>query len=493
VTRLVLAALAALLALAVAAPAQAAPTQQSMMMDDDLLLYRGDAVRDQTMARMKQAGVDVVRVTVLWSVVAERARSTSSRRRRFDPRRPSTYPVRNWDRYDRLVRTARSLGLGVYFNVTPPAPAWARARAPRGLRTAVKRAWKPQPGEFAKFVEAVGRRYSGRYRDENDGGQPIPRVGIWSLLNEPNQAGWLAPQWERGRMSSAIQARELYLRGRAALSRTGHGRDRIFFGETAPLGSSRRGQRSPVRPKRWLRTFLCERRGPGCNLFRRYGPVRATHYAHHPYTKDRSPERRDPHPDAVTMANIRELGALLDRLARRTRNVRRGLPLQLTEFGFETNPPDPFSGIPLDRQAEWNMLGEKIAHDDPRVQGITQFLLQDVPPVAGKPRSSKSHWFTYQSGIFFADGRPKPAFNAYYLPFLVRDGQAWGQAKFLQNGVPATVVVQFSGDGGASWREIARTGTNAMGFFSVPVAAPGSGQVRALVEGTPVTSLPRGV
>ena len=29
----------------------------------------------------------------------------------------------------------------------------------------------------------------------------------------------------------------------------------------------------------------------------------------------------------------------LDQLARRTGNIKRGLPIQLTEFGFETNPP----------------------------------------------------------------------------------------------------------------------------------------------------------
>ena len=108
-------------------------------------------------------------------------------------------------------------------------------------------------------------------------------------------------------MSSAVQARAQFLRGRAALDRTGHGRDTIFFGETAPLGSSRKGQRSPVRPTRWLRTFLCEnRRGPGCSAFEKYGPIRATAYAHHPYTKDRSPTSRDSHRDSVSVARMHE-------------------------------------------------------------------------------------------------------------------------------------------------------------------------------------------
>ena len=82
-------------------------------------------------------------------------------------------------------------------------------------------------------------------------GQTIPRVAFWSLLNEPGQAGWLAPQYQRGQMRSPAMARELFLRGRAALDRTGHGRDVILFGETSPFGSSNRN----VRPSKRTRPF----------------------------------------------------------------------------------------------------------------------------------------------------------------------------------------------------------------------------------------------
>ena len=46
-------------------------------------------------------------------------------------------------------------------------------------------------------MQAVGRRYDGTYRDENGSRGALPRVRFWSLWNEPNQAGWLSPQWER--------------------------------------------------------------------------------------------------------------------------------------------------------------------------------------------------------------------------------------------------------------------------------------------------------
>jgi hypothetical protein len=501
-------ALASLLALALLGPtastASAGDQQLSMMMDDDNLLYRGDAVRDQTLTRMKQLGVDVVRVTVLWSVVADRTKNL--RKRGSNPR---AYPKLNWDRYDRLVRACRALGLIPYFNVTPPGPGWSRGKgAPRGLRAVVKKAWKPNPAAFARFVRAVGKRFSGTYRDENDERELIPAVRFWSLLNESNQAGWLAPQWERRkrtwRMASPRLARELYLRSRVSLDRTGHGKDVILFGETAPLGSSSRGVKSPIRPRKWLRGFLCDgTRGNGCNLFDKYGPIRATGYAHHPYTKDRAPAKRDRSPDSITMANIIQLPRLLDSIGRRTDNVERGLPIYLTEFGFETNPPDPYNGVSLERQALWNQQGEWLAFRQSRVFGLTQFLLRDVPPVAGTRKRSKAHWFTYQAGLYFADGRPKPSATAYVMPFLVTaaSGQTrsvWGQLRFRPNGLPPgfedTVQIQWKpADNSADFADIGAPipVTNTMGYYQGNVDVPGPGTLRALWKPGFLTSLPQ--
>ncbi|MGH2899035.1 MAG: hypothetical protein ACRDMZ_10210, partial [Solirubrobacteraceae bacterium] len=58
-------------ALFVPAGAQASPSQMSIMMDDDLLLYRDDSTATRTLTQMKSLGVDTIRVTVLWKTVAE--------------------------------------------------------------------------------------------------------------------------------------------------------------------------------------------------------------------------------------------------------------------------------------------------------------------------------------------------------------------------------------------------------------------------------------
>ena len=316
-------------ALLVPATAQASPSQMSIMMDDDLLVYRNDATAARALTQMKSLGVDTVRVTVLWETVAEnarflkadiaklrgeeytRARKAARRQNaRFKPANPSTYPIRNWDRYDNLVRAATERGIRVYFNVTGPGPKWAHAKKPKGS-TASQRTFKPKAREFKLFVTAVGKRFDGTYRDENGSRSALPRVSMWSLWNEPNQGGWLSPQWENGRPASPAIFRKLYQQGYAGLVATGHRADNdiILLGETAPLGSDAKTGKSPMRPKQFIRELFNGDLGNG---------LPATGFAHHPYTKNVSPTVRDPHPDSVTMANISELGTLLDEMSART-------------------------------------------------------------------------------------------------------------------------------------------------------------------------------
>src|SRR3954468_16736470 len=338
--RLLAAGLAAL-ALALPAAAQASENQISIMQDDDALVYGGDAKRDATLARMKALGVDAVRVTVLWKNVASQVTAGQARTR--DLRKPRSYGVRIWNQYDNLVRSAQNLGIKVYFSVTGPAPEWGHAPGPRKQRPVVRDAWRPNATKFGWFVQALGTRYSGAYRDEDTGRTVLPRVSFWGLWNEPNQAGWLSPQWAfsralRGNVpESPILYRKLFYAGRRSLSRTGHNADFILLGETAPLGSSAQTVKSPLRPKKFLRELLCVTasgqaltgRGAsarGCSDFEKYGPLRATAYGHHPYTKDLPPTQKDRSRDSITMANINDLPILIDRYSKSGR-IAKGMPI----------------------------------------------------------------------------------------------------------------------------------------------------------------------
>ena len=55
----------AVAALAVAPAASASTTQQSLMQDDDLVLYRGPEVQSSTLQRMGALGVDTVRINLI--------------------------------------------------------------------------------------------------------------------------------------------------------------------------------------------------------------------------------------------------------------------------------------------------------------------------------------------------------------------------------------------------------------------------------------------
>ena len=511
--------------------AQASPTQQSIMMDDDLLVYRDDSTAAKTLTQMKSLGVDTVRVTVLWSTVAEFAKFTKSdlaklkgksrrskralkaarrQNKRFKPADPGTYPIRNWDRYDNLVRAATDRGIRVYFNVTGPGPRWAHTTKPKGSN-ALQKTYKPRVREYKLFVTAVGKRFSGAYRDENGSRSVLPRVSMWSLWNEPNQGGWLSPQWERrgGQTVPASPAlfRKLHQAGYQGLVASEHriDRDIILLGETAPLGSDAQTGKSPMRPKQFLREVFCIQ--PDGNPYSgaaaaardcgdlAKGPLLANGYAHHPYTKNQPPTQRDPSPDSLTMANIDELGALLDELSAKTNAVPAGLQLFMTEYGFETNPPDPFSGVALPAQAKFNTIGEYLAWANPRIASQAQFLLADVPPVRARPKTSKSYWFTYQSGLFFQRGQPKPAAYAYSFPFLATLVGAdpatglpaysmWGQLRFLANDAVDSVILQWrpkdNSSGFVTVGDPVPTGP--FGYFTASAVAPAAvpGEWRAV-------------
>jgi hypothetical protein len=514
--------LATLLSTTLAAPAaRAAQDQVSIIMDDDQLLYRGDVAASRTLVTARSLGAEAVRVTVLWRVVAEGARLSNreiehlktdklrdrarAQRKRFKPTDPRTYPTRNWDRYDNLVKTATGLGMRLYFSVTGPGPSYAHRIAPPSQR-ANAGTFKPYPSRFRAFVQAVGARYSGRYRDENGIRRALPRVSLWSLWNEPNQPGWLSPQWENGVPASPALYRELYHAGYQGLQLSGHGNDVILLGETSPLGSSNKGARNGIRPIPFLRELVCvapngtQYAGPAatarhCDDFARFGPLKASAYAHHPYTKKGAPSVKPSNPDDITVANIGLLGPLLDSLSAQSGGkVAAGLPVLLTEFGYESNPPDTRNGIPLLKQAQYNALAEFQAFNDPRVKATTQFLIRDAEPLKQYPKGSRLYWFTYQSGLYNVKGRAKPAAFAYTFPFLVFNPGVpgmtgfWGQLRFRPNGSPDSAIVFWrpvkannKPCGPAGWiQQGPPVPTSFRGYFAGSFPTPGPGEFCAL-------------
>ncbi len=498
---------AAAVALALPAGAAANSTQESVFMDDAGLVF-GDAQRVEADFRTLQAlGVDRVRVSVLWHLVAPAA--DSGTRPAFaagGPTDPAAYPSGAWNRYDRIVDAARRYGIKVLFCLTGPAPVWASSEPAKKQKML-----DPSSKDFGDFAAAVGRRYSGTYSDEQpvqapapggilDGLFPrpapvppppspvLPRVSMWSIWNEPNQPGWLRPQTGPGNVPASPRVfRGLADAAYAGLLSSGHGGDEILLAETAPRGSSRTTNVSPMRPLLFIRELYCvdKRLRPftgaaalarGCPAdaaarrgFAAAHPVlfRATGWAHHPYGLEVAPQVVDRNKDQVTISTLPRLTATLDKLQRRYGSGRR-FPIWLTEYGYQTKPPDPLIGVSWATQANYINQADYMAYRHSRVRSVAQFLLIDDGPNREVAPGNIRYWgSTFQTGLVTGAGsaRPgtvKPAFAAYQRPIFVTRRRAkrgtrvsvYGQLRPARNGATLRATLEFRRKGGGGFRAV---------------------------------------
>jgi hypothetical protein len=469
---LLLASVAAWALCALPASAPAAPYMVSVMQDDNQLVYGDGGQRRNALDRMRELGVEAVRATMLWRAIAPD--STARRKPRFNAAKPGAYPSHHWDRYDDLVTEAAKRGLVVYLNPTGGGPRWAHAKAPMAK---VQGTYKPSPKQFELFVRAAGRRYSGSYRDENNGRPVLPRVSWWGLWNEPNQPGWLTPQGESkpgvGMVAMAPHLyRELLVAGARGLLASGHEEDLVLIAELAPIGTGTKPQGvvPSLRPGLFLREMFClngryrpfqgrEAEARGCGNVDRLGVLERfprLGFGHHPYTRKRAPTKPERAKDMLNIGNVPALPRALDKIAARTGLLPPEMPVFFTEFGYQTLP-DPFRGISHELQAQYINEGDFIAWRHPRVFSTAQFQLYDVPPRAGFPPGTPGYWSTYQSGVFTAlpEGRAKLAATAYKFPLVVRrrggTARIWGQARFAPNGAMYPVYLQQRGPGSSQW------------------------------------------
>ena len=499
----------ALALLALAAPAAAASTsQESMFQDDARLVYGQPAEVDETLDTLRSLGVDRIRVSVFWRLVAPSGDSQA--KPAFDATDPAAYPADRWERYDRVVRAAQARGIAVNLNLTTPAPLWATGDPASGRRD-IEETYDPSPEEFGRFALAVGRRYSGTYSP--GGAPPLPRVDWWSIMNEPNQAGWLTPQWradprQGGRLVESAPRiyRNLVDSIYLGLSLSGHQGDTILIGELAPKGLSVKGETRSIKALRFVRLLYCVDRSlrvlrgaaaeaQGCPASGDPADVLAAHpalfaatgFAHHPYALLDPPDRRSKDRDFVTIADLSRLTGTLDRIFRRYGRSRRGgVPLYLTEYGYQTNPPDRFSGFSWRLQAQFLNHGEFLAYRNRSVKVVTQFLLVDDAPTAGLPPSDPNYWGTFQTGLITQDGVRKPSFAAYRLPIhvtpsTVRKGgrvRVWGLVRPAATGTRARVHVQLRRRGSRAFRRVASVRTNARGFVDTRLRLRSSGHLR---------------
>jgi hypothetical protein len=489
---------------ALPAAASASAKQESMFQDDPMLVYGTSESVDSTLDQLAAFGVDRIRVSVFWALVAPA--NDQLQKPSFDATDPAAYPQQNWERYDRVIRSALARGILVNLDITSPVPRWAAGQAER---EDLQSNWAPNPTEFGQFVQALGKRYSGTY-------EGLPRVDYWSIWNEPNQAGWLTPQWspDPRNPSAMVESapatyRSLVAAAWQALADTGHGTDTILVGETAPQGQQRaRGTSQSLDALRFLRQLYClddnlqllkgssaEVRGcpqgnPAAFVAQNPALFHATGYAHHPYDMLSPPARETKVGDWVTIADLGDLSRELRRIYLRYGQklpTKGGVPLYLTEYGYQTRP-DPYS-ISFTQQAAWLNQAEYIASRNPNVRALSQFLLVDDGPVPGLDvkKQPRLAWRTFQTGLTLLDGKRKPSYNAYMTPLFVKTPRVrrgtqiglFGMLRPASASSRPVVSIQWRAIGRKHWST--RKQLRVIGprhYFNTRVSVPASGTLR---------------
>jgi hypothetical protein len=100
-------------------------------------------------------------------------------------------------------------------------------------------------------------------------------------------------------------------------------------------------------------------------------------------------------PTAITLGNISILTAEISRLYGAKK-------LWVTEYGYQTRPPDSQFGVSWTLQARYLTQAFGIARKNPRISMMLWFLVRDEPLLSG-----------WQSGLVTSDGRRKPSYEAF--------------------------------------------------------------------------------
>jgi Cellulase (glycosyl hydrolase family 5) len=388
-------------------------TRWSLIEDHALMVTSGDATREKTLDEVNELGADTIRVLARWNEIAPDPRSAN--RPSFDASDPAAYP--GFGPYDDLVRRANAHGLRVLMTLAPDAPSWATESKRPATPEFVN--FRPSAREFGDFAAAVARRYSGDYNG-------LPGVRWFSIWNEPNHELFLKPTSD-----SPEIYRDLVTAALPRIRDNASGKARVLVGETAPAGRAGKVMGPATFVRRWmcldeqfqpLTGAAAERKG--CSGF---NPLDVDGFAHHPYGPAQRVVRKG---DVVNLLAIRRLGAYLDQAAQAGR-VPDGLPIYATEFGLQSNPPDPTVSTTLAKQAALLNEREEFSFHYPRLHSFAQYLVRDDPARPGT--TEEQIWSGFQTGLRFHDGRKKPTWNAWRLPIAVlKDGAqatVWGMVR----------------------------------------------------------------
>jgi hypothetical protein len=327
----------------------------------------------------------------------------------------------SWGRSDQVLRGLNNRRIQPVVALVG-APGWANGG--RAFRFA-----PPNGKDFAAFAGMAARRY--------------PFVRYWLIWNEPNLKRWLEPTnpgtYVRRLLNPAYKA--IHAANRRALVAGGVTGPRANVGGLSPLD--------------WLRGI-------------RKAGARLDAYAHHPHPGSAYETPTEggcfgARCKTVTLANIR---VLVDAVRRAWGGRKR---IWLTEWGYQTNPPDRFLGVSRRLQAQYIGEAARLVYRTRQIDMLIQFLYQDEPQTD-----------RFQSGLLTSRGRAKPGLHAFSFPLAATaDGSVarlWGQVRPRAGRQPYRLQRVLPGNRKV-WLTSARS-TDRRGVFQAGVRVPIGAVVR---------------
>jgi hypothetical protein len=368
---------------------------------DDAWIMYGPGTLDQRLTTLQGLGAHVVRFTLRWDQVA-----------RTEPASPRDQSSYNWGQYGEVLDALHARGMTVLVTLYG-APAWANGGG--------RANHLPLTG-FGDFAFAAAHRF--------------PWVHLWTVWNEPNNGVFAAP------VSPSLYVRDLLNPAFAALHQVS-GANRVAGGPVSPRKTPK-----GMAPLAFLQGMHAAH-------------ARLDAFAANPYPLSRL--------DTPTHTTCTRCGyftmATLPTIRAAVTRYFGSKPLWLTEYGYQTSPPDRLLGVSQALQAKYLGAAALRVWRQPGVTILIQYLVRDEPDVAG-----------WQSGLYTAAGEPKLAVHAFALPLAEqsRHGTSvslWGEVR-PGRGTRAYVVQVARG---RAWRSVATGRTRASGAFARRItAAPGT-------------------
>ena len=347
---------------------------------DPVFTSSNDATRELWLERSRKAGAKIARIDVSWRGVAGDV---------VEPANPTDPASYDWREIPDAVAEANANGLKVLLTISR-APTWAEG--PDRPADVHGGTWKPDADKLGDFARALAAQFAGDVRH-------------YQAWNEPNIWPFLNPQYEGRRLVSPDIYRRMlnsFYEGIHAVQPNA----KVVSGGTAPFGDPPGGERT--RPLRFLRELLCLKNRRKLRPTKCPKKAKLDVLAHHPINLLGGPNRSASHPDSAATPDVKNVVRTLRKAEKRHRLKPRGRrPVWVTEFWWETNPPDTCNGVRPRKHARWISKALKSFKKQGASVAIN-FLIRDAPY-----RASECGGSNFQTGAYFESGKRKPALRSF--------------------------------------------------------------------------------